>query len=49
MRKICELNEGDYITDVVGPLGQATHIEKVGTVVCANRGHSRESRTRTTG
>ena len=33
-RKICELNEGDYITDVVGPLGQATHIEKVGTVVC---------------
>ena len=28
-RKICELNEGDYITDVVGPLGQATHIEKV--------------------
>ena len=25
-RKICELNEGDYITDVVGPLGQATHI-----------------------
>ena len=24
-RKICELNEGDYITDVVGPLGQAFH------------------------
>ena len=37
-RKICELNEGDYITDVVGPLGQATHIEKVGTVVCAGGG-----------
>lgn len=25
--RLCELNEGDYITDVVGPLGQATHIE----------------------
>ena len=37
-RKICELNIGDYITDLVGPLGQATHIEKVGTVVCAGGG-----------
>ena len=37
-RKICELNVGDYITDVVGPLGQATHIEKTGTVVCAGGG-----------
>ncbi len=37
-RKLCELNEGDYITDLVGPLGQATHIEKVGTVVCAGGG-----------
>ena len=37
-RKICELNVGDYFTDVVGPLGQATHIEKVGTVVCAGGG-----------
>lgn len=36
--KICALNEGDYITNVVGPLGQATHIEKVGTVVCAGGG-----------
>lgn len=34
-QKICALNEGDYITDLVGPLGQATHIEKFGTVVCA--------------
>lgn len=33
--KICDLNEGDYITDVVGPLGKATHIENFGTVVCA--------------
>ena len=36
--KLCQLNEGDYITDVVGPLGQATHIEKFGTVVCAGGG-----------
>ena len=37
-RKITELNVGDYLTDVVGPLGQSTHIEKVGTVVCAGGG-----------
>ncbi|MCD7938103.1 MAG: sulfide/dihydroorotate dehydrogenase-like FAD/NAD-binding protein [Tannerellaceae bacterium] len=37
-KKICELNVGDEITDLVGPLGQATHIEKVGTVVCAGGG-----------
>jgi ferredoxin--NADP+ reductase len=36
--KLCSLNVGDVITDVVGPLGQATHIEKVGTVVCAGGG-----------
>ncbi len=36
--KICALNEGDYLRDVVGPLGQATHIEKVGTVVCCGGG-----------
>jgi len=36
--KLCELNAGDYITDVVGPLGQATHIENFGTVVCAGGG-----------
>jgi NAD(P)H-flavin reductase len=33
--KICALNEGDYITDLAGPLGRATHIENFGTVVCA--------------
>ncbi len=33
--KLCELEAGDYITDLVGPLGQATHIENFGTVVCA--------------
>lgn len=37
-KKICALNEGDYITDLVGPLGEATHVEKVGTVVCAGGG-----------
>ena len=36
--KLCNLNEGDYITDVVGPLGQATHIENFGTVLCAGGG-----------
>ena len=36
--KLCDLNVGDYITDVVGPLGKATHIEKFGTVVCAGGG-----------
>ena len=36
--KLCALNEGEYITDVVGPLGQATHIENFGTVVCAGGG-----------
>ena len=36
--RLCELNEGDYITDVVGPLGQATHIDNFGTVVCAGGG-----------
>ena len=36
--RLCDLNEGDYISDVVGPLGQATHIENFGTVVCAGGG-----------
>lgn len=36
--KIAALNVGDEITDVVGPLGEATHIEKVGTVLAAGGG-----------
>lgn len=36
--KLCEMNVGDYITDVVGPLGNPTHIEKFGTVICAGGG-----------
>ena len=33
--KLCQLNVGDELTDLVGPLGKATHIDKFGTVVCA--------------
>ena len=36
--KICELEVGDEITDVVGPLGKPTHIEKVGTVLASGGG-----------
>lgn len=36
--KLCNLNVGDCVTDVVGPLGNATHIEKFGTVLCAGGG-----------
>ncbi len=36
--KLCSLNVGDYITDVVGPLGNPTHIENFGTVICAGGG-----------
>ena len=36
--KLCALEAGDFITDVVGPLGKATEIRKYGTVVCAGGG-----------
>ena len=36
--KLCNLNEGDFIADVVGPLGNPTHIENFGTVICAGGG-----------
>ena len=36
--KLAALNEGDYIHDVVGPLGHPTHIEKVGTVLACGGG-----------
>ena len=36
--KLCDLNVGDELTDIVGPLGKATHIENFGTVVCAGGG-----------
>jgi NAD(P)H-flavin reductase len=37
-KAICALNEGDYLTDVVGPLGHATNIKNFGTVVCCGGG-----------
>lgn len=36
--KICALEVGDEVTDLVGPLGRATHVENFGTVVCAGGG-----------
>lgn len=37
-RKICSLNVGDSLRDVVGPLGRATKIADYGTVVCCGGG-----------
>ncbi|MDA8186954.1 MAG: sulfide/dihydroorotate dehydrogenase-like FAD/NAD-binding protein [Dehalococcoidales bacterium] len=37
-RKLSELNAGDSVADVVGPLGLATEIEKYGTVLCIGGG-----------
>jgi len=37
-RRLAKLNVGDCITDLVGPLGEATHIEKVGTVLACGGG-----------
>lgn len=34
-KKLCAMNVGDQIADIVGPLGNPTHIEKFGTVICA--------------
>ena len=34
-KKLCSLNAGDSIADIVGPLGNPTHIENFGTVICA--------------
>jgi len=36
--KICNLEVGNEITDIVGPLGKPTHIEKVGTVLASGGG-----------
>ena len=36
--RLFNLAAGDSLLDVVGPLGQATHIEKVGTVIAAGGG-----------
>lgn len=37
-QKLCRLQPGDELCDVVGPLGRATRIERFGTVVCAGGG-----------
>lgn len=38
-KKLAELKEGDYIPDIVGPLGKPTSIKKYGTVVCLAGGY----------
>ncbi len=37
-KMLCELEEGDFITDIAGPLGHATEVEKYGTVLAASGG-----------
>lgn len=36
--KLCDKMEGETIADIVGPLGNPTHIENFGTVICAGGG-----------
>ncbi|MDY7027659.1 MAG: sulfide/dihydroorotate dehydrogenase-like FAD/NAD-binding protein [Spirochaetota bacterium] len=36
--ELSRFEPGDYIENVLGPLGKPTHIEKVGTVVCVGGG-----------
>ena len=36
--KLCRLNVGDEVQDIVGPLGTPSHIENYGTVLCAGGG-----------
>ena len=36
--KLFNLESGDSLTDLVGPLGKATEVEKVGTVIAAGGG-----------
>ena len=36
--KLAALEPGDFITDLVGPLGKATHVEKKGTILAAGGG-----------
>lgn len=38
-KKLAQLNVGDEIADIVGPLGQPTHIKNYGTVVCLAGGY----------
>jgi NAD(P)H-flavin reductase len=36
--KLCNMEVGNHIRDVVGPLGHPTHIEKVGTILASGGG-----------
>jgi len=36
--KLCDLEVGDYITDMVGPLGKPTEIHKLGTILACGGG-----------
>ncbi len=36
--KFCRLNPGDFVHDIVGPLGNPSRIENYGTVICAGGG-----------
>ncbi|WP_321285391.1 sulfide/dihydroorotate dehydrogenase-like FAD/NAD-binding protein [uncultured Sunxiuqinia sp.] len=36
--RLCNMSPGDTILDLVGPLGKATHIDKVGTVLACGGG-----------
>ena len=36
--KLCQLNTGDSVHDIVGPLGTPSEIENFGTVICAGGG-----------
>ena len=38
-KKLAQLNVGDELPDIVGPLGKPTHIKKYGTVVCLAGGY----------
>ena len=38
-KKLAELNVGDELLDIVGPLGKPTHIKNYGTVVCLAGGY----------
>ncbi|HOK05126.1 MAG TPA: sulfide/dihydroorotate dehydrogenase-like FAD/NAD-binding protein [Victivallales bacterium] len=37
-KKLSRLEKGDFIDNLLGPLGKPTHIEKFGTVVCVGGG-----------
>ena len=38
-KKLASLDIGEELVDIVGPLGQPTHVEKYGTVVCLAGGY----------